>query len=99
MPGDTRSERAIRETSEKYGRYCYAIAYHILSNREDSEESVNDTYLAAWNNIPSRRPTVLSVFLGKITCYISLERYFCAGTGIWILCRRLRNGLASVRAR
>lgn len=70
-----RSERAIRETSEKYGRYCYAIAYHILSNREDSEESVNDTYLAAWNNIPPKRPTVLSAFLGKITRYISLDRW------------------------
>lgn len=41
-----RSEDAITETSEKYGKYCYAIAYHILSNAEDAEESVNDTYLA-----------------------------------------------------
>lgn len=42
-----RSEDAITETSEKYGKYCYAIAYHILSNAEDAEESVNDTYLGA----------------------------------------------------
>ena len=28
----TRSEKAIAETSAKYGKYCYAIAYNILSN-------------------------------------------------------------------
>ena len=38
-----RSEQAITETDTKYGSYCYSIAYNILSNREDSEESVNDT--------------------------------------------------------
>ena len=38
-----RSEDAITETSEKYGKYCYAIAYNILSNAEDADESVNDT--------------------------------------------------------
>ena len=44
-----RSEQAIVETDTKYGGYCYSIAYNILSNREDSEESVSDTYMAAWN--------------------------------------------------
>lgn len=71
----TRSENAISQTAVKYGAYCYTIAYNILSNREDSEESVNDTYLAAWNTIPPRRPNVLSAFLGKITRYISLDRW------------------------
>lgn len=70
-----RSERAISETSVKYGGFCYSIAYNILSNREDSEESVNDTYLAAWNNIPPRHPAVLGAFLGKMTRYISLNRW------------------------
>ena len=27
-----RAENAISETAEKYGRYCYSIAYHILYN-------------------------------------------------------------------
>lgn len=70
-----RSERAISETSRKYGSFCYAIAYNILSNREDAEESVSDTYLAAWNNIPPRHPAVLGAFLGKMTRYISLNRW------------------------
>ena len=50
-----RSEDAITETSEKYGKYCYAIAYNILSNAEDADESVNDTYLDAWHNMPPHR--------------------------------------------
>ena len=46
-----RSEQAIVETDLKYGGYCYTIAYNILSNREDWEESVNDTYMAAWKSM------------------------------------------------
>lgn len=70
-----RSEAAVQETSSKYGAYCYSIAYGILSNRQDSEECVNDTYLAAWNTMPPKRPAVLSAYLGKITRYISLDRW------------------------
>lgn len=70
-----RSEQAIEETDKKYGGYCYSIAYNILSNREDSEESVSDTYMAAWNTIPPRSPGLLSAFLGKITRYISIDRW------------------------
>lgn len=70
-----RSENAISETSKKYGNYCYSIACHILGNAEDADESVNDTYLEAWNSIPPHRPSVLSTFLGKITRRISIDRW------------------------
>lgn len=70
-----RSEQAIEETDKKYGGYCYSIAYNILENREDSEESVSDTYLAAWNTIPPRRPNLLNAFLGKLTRHISIDRW------------------------
>lgn len=70
-----RSEKAISETAVKYGRYCFGIAFNILGNREDSEESVNDTYLAAWKVMPPRRPRLLAAFLGKMTRYISLDRW------------------------
>lgn len=70
-----RNEDAIALTEEKYGRYCYRIAYNILANREDAQESVSDTYMAAWNTIPPRRPSVLSTFLGKITRNISIDRW------------------------
>jgi len=70
-----RSEDAISTTAAKYGGYCYTIAYNILSNNEDAEESVNDTWLAAWNTMPPRRPKLLAAFLGKMTRYISLDRW------------------------
>ena len=50
-----RSETAISETAQKYGGYCFSIAKNILTNHEDAEESVNDTYLTAWNAMPPRR--------------------------------------------
>ena len=70
-----RSEMAIKETDNKYGGYCYKIAYSILANREDSEESVSDTYLSAWNIIPPCKPEKLSTFLGKLTRNISIDRW------------------------
>ena len=70
-----RSESAIAETHSKYGKYCYAIAYNILASKEDAEESVNDTYMNAWNSIPPRRPSVLSTYLGKITRRISIDKW------------------------
>lgn len=71
----SRSENAISETSKKYGNYCYSIAYNILGNAEDADESVNDTYLDAWNSIPPHRPSILSTFLGKITRRISIDKW------------------------
>lgn len=71
----TRSEDAIKETASKYGKYCYTIAYNILTNAEDAKESVNDTYLGAWNSMPPHRPTILSTFLGKITRLVSLKKW------------------------
>ena len=70
-----RDEEAITQTDKKYGRYCYSIAYNILTNKEDAEESVSDTYMTAWRAIPPRRPSVLSTFLGKITRHISIDRW------------------------
>lgn len=70
-----RSEQAVTETQSKYGNYCYSIAYQILANNEDAEESVNDTYIDAWNSIPPHKPAILSTFLGKITRRISIDRW------------------------
>lgn len=70
-----RSENAIAETDKKYGRYCFSIAYNVLANNEDAEESVNDTYMKTWNNLPPQRPAVLITFLGRITRNISISRW------------------------
>lgn len=70
-----RNESAITETASKYGTYCHAIAYNILCDKEDADESVNDTYLGAWNAMPPHRPSILRSFLGKITRRISLKKW------------------------
>lgn len=76
-----RSEEALTAAEEKYGRFCYKIAYGILANRQDCEECVNDTWMAAWNYIPPKKPAVLSAFLGKITRGFAIDslRKKCAG--------------------
>lgn len=70
-----RDERALTESSEKYGSYCTRIAHSILKNMQDAEECVNDTWLQAWNAIPPARPDHLQQFLGGITRHLSLDRY------------------------
>ena len=84
-----RSEDAISESREKYGGYCYTIAYNILYSDPDAEECVNDTYMNAWENIPPSKPVRLGAFLGKITRNIALNRYVhnraqkrCGGTEV-----------------
>ena len=57
-----RDESAVTETQLKYGRYLIKIAYNILTDMEDSLESVNDTYMHAWKAMPPHRPSVLSSF-------------------------------------
>lgn len=69
-----RSDRAIRETERKYGRYCQTIAYNITASREDAEECVSDTWLAAWNAMPTKRPAKLSAFLGRVVRNLALDR-------------------------
>lgn len=70
-----RDETAIDHTEKKYGKYLAKIAYNILADREDSQESVNDTYLAAWDSMPPHRPEVLSTYLGKLTRRISIDLF------------------------
>ncbi len=86
-----RSEQAIAETDVKYGNYCFSIAYKILANREDSEESVSDTYMAAWDAMPPRKPPLLAAFLGRLTRNISIDRWRSRsaekrGGGEFVLC-------------
>ena len=56
-----RSEQANEESQVTYGGYCYRVANGILNDPADSEESVNDTWFAAWNAIPPTRPNSLSL--------------------------------------
>ena len=70
-----RNEDAIRESAQKYGKYCYTVAYNILHSHEDSDECVNDTWNGAWNAIPPEKPSILRCFLARITRNIAIDRY------------------------
>ncbi|MBQ7810085.1 MAG: sigma-70 family RNA polymerase sigma factor [Clostridia bacterium] len=70
----SRSEEAITETASKYGKLCFSISGNILGNNEDSEECVNDTYLALWNCIPPQKPSNLMAFISKIVRNLSLKK-------------------------
>lgn len=74
-----RDQEAIRQTQRQYDRYLEAIAFGILADREDSRETVNDTYLRAWDSMPPHRPQVLATYLGRITRQLSIDRWRARG--------------------
>lgn len=70
-----RDQRAIAETSDKYGGFLRGISWNILRSHGDAEECVNDTYLRTWNAIPPERPAAFRAFLGRIARNLSLDRW------------------------
>ena len=73
----TRDEDAIRQTAYKYGHRLMGLAANIVQNNEDAEESVNDTYLKAWDTIPPTKPEHFFAYLAKIC------RHFAFGKLDW----------------
>ena len=69
-----RNEDAIRHTDDTYGRQLLCLADRIVKNDQDAEESVNDTYLKAWNTIPPHRPQYFFAYLAKICKNFALDR-------------------------
>lgn len=70
-----RSEHGIDELKAKYNQLLFSLAYSILNNNPDSEESVNDTYLKVWKTIPPYKPNYLKSFVCKLTRQISIDKY------------------------
>ncbi len=70
-----RSEQAVSELDQKYGRLCHKLSYNILNNHDDADECVNDTYLGVWNAIPPAKPNPLQSYICKIVRNISLKLY------------------------
>ena len=69
-----RNEAAIKETSDKYGRRLYSLAYSIVKDQQTAEECVEDTYMEAWDCIPPHEPgNYLYAFLARITRHIALN--------------------------
>ncbi len=71
-----RSEQAIRELDQKYGKVFHKTSYNILKNDLDVAECVNDAYLGVWNTIPPTRPNSLPAFVCQIVRNISLKYYY-----------------------
>lgn len=69
-----RDEQALKMVEQKYGGLCFCVANNILHSHSESEECVNDTYLAAWDSIPPQCPNKHSAFLAKIVRNKALNR-------------------------
>ena len=70
-----RSEQAIAELAEKYGRLCCKVARNILRDVLDAEECVNDAYLGVWNSVPPQEPSPLGTYVCGITRNLALKKY------------------------
>ena len=70
-----RSEEAITELSEKYGKVCKSVAENILNNHRDSEECVNDAFLAVWNTIPPQHPEHLLSYVCRIVRNLAVKKF------------------------
>ncbi|MDY3860015.1 MAG: sigma-70 family RNA polymerase sigma factor [Candidatus Limivicinus sp.] len=69
-----RSQSAIEETDNKYGRQLRGISFNILSDSGDAEECLYDTYMALWNSLPPNRPRRLRAYAAAIVRNLSLKR-------------------------
>lgn len=69
-----RNEDAIAHTAAAYGKRLFALAEHIVRNRQDAEENVSDTYWKAWNSIPPQRPKRFFAYLAKICRHLALDK-------------------------
>lgn len=97
-----RDEQAIAETQKSYGKYCYSIAYHILHDREDTEECLNDTWMRAWNAIPPKNRIVWSCFWELLpgTCrLIDGRRKMHRNVGMVLWIRHWMNWQSAFRRR
>lgn len=70
-----RSESAIGELGDKYGRLAESVASNILNNRMDTEECMNDSYLGMWRSLPPNRPAVLPAYFVALTRNVALKLY------------------------
>ena len=70
----SRDEQAIVETRASYGVPLLTLANRILSSREDSEETVSDTFLRTWQTIPPERPKDFLAFLRRICRNLAFDR-------------------------
>lgn len=72
---ESRDERAIVGTAEKYGSYCRSIGANILHSSEDCEECFDDALMKLWESIPPEKPRDLGAYLATAMRNLALSRY------------------------
>ena len=70
----SRDEEALLQTERQYGSYCRMIAQHMLRDRSDAEECVNDAYYDAWNTIPPQKPQSFKAYIGALCRHRAIDR-------------------------
>lgn len=70
-----RDERALTETTNKYGALCRSLGMRILGNRQDTEECCNDVLLRVWNAIPPEHPQHFAAYLVRLMRNAALNLY------------------------
>ena len=99
-----RSEQAIEALDAKYGKLFHSLSYHIVNDRQDADECVNDAYLGAWNAIPPAKPDSLLPYMARIVRNISPEVLLEKGRRQAkqslhpLLCRKSRSVFQTERA-
>lgn len=71
-----RDESAISETESEIWAVSFKdrLQYPLRLGGQQGNP-VNDTYLKAWNSMPTHKPGVLSTYLGKITRQLSIDAF------------------------
>lgn len=72
---EQRDPTAIEQLSIAFGPYCRQIARNILSNEQDVEECLNDTYLNVWNAIPPACPENLGAYVATVARNLAFNRF------------------------
>ena len=67
-------EHAISETDTKYGNRLRQIAFELLGNRQDAEETVSDVMMQAWKRVPEDPPGHFFAYLAAVTRNLSMNR-------------------------
>lgn len=70
-----RNQEAITQTSLKYENLLKKISFSILSQKDDVEENINDSYFSLWNLMPPKRPLHFPAFICKVARNLALKKY------------------------
>ena len=74
-----RSEQAIEALDAKYGKLFHSLSYHIVNDRQDADECVNDAYLGGMECHSPAKPDSLLPYMARIVRNISLKCYWKKG--------------------